>query len=82
MVNSDTNKLTLGLVIVESKAQDRDYVPANDSELEKLKASGKAIELCCSIEPTCSSETSPGESIAIPRLMFCTILTPKPAFLE
>lgn len=41
---SEIEELTLGLVIVEAKAQDRPYVRVDDSELEKLKASGWPVE--------------------------------------
>src|SRR5690242_2998361 len=46
---SEIEELTLGLVIVEAKVQDRAYAPLNDSELERLKTGGKPIEP----DPTC-----------------------------
>lgn len=45
----ETEELTLGLVIVEAKPQDRAHAPVDDSELERLKADGKPIEP----DPTC-----------------------------
>lgn len=40
----EISELTLGLVIVEAKAQDRVYSPADDSPFEQIKAGGKPIE--------------------------------------
>lgn len=40
----EISELTLGLVIVEAKAQDRVYSPADDSPFEQIKAGGSPIE--------------------------------------
>lgn len=46
---SEIEELTLGLVVVEGKVQNRAYQPVDDTALEKIKAGSKPIES----DPTC-----------------------------
>ena len=46
---SEIEELTLGLVVVEARVQNRAYSPVDDSPLEKIKAGGKPIET----DPSC-----------------------------
>lgn len=46
---SEIEELTLGLVVIEAKAQERAYLPVGDGTFEAIKTGGKPIEK----DPTC-----------------------------